>query len=141
MRSFRDYLAGIRIGLDYEAAFVISEQTGRYYYYTGLNRLIDPEGEDAWYKSFLESGQDYAFDVDNDELLRDAWTIFVNARIEGSGGTLLGVCGVGIHMTKSQALFRSLEREYAVRISLIDPEGLVLVDSDESRIENEYLTL
>ncbi len=139
VRSFRDYLAGIRVGLDYEAAFVISEQTGRYYYYTGLNRLIDPEGEDPWYKSFVESGQEYAFDVDNDELIRDAWTIFVNARIEGSGGTLLGVCGVGIHMVRSQALFQSLEREYAVRISLIDPEGLILVDTDESRIRNERL--
>lgn len=135
VRSFRDYLAGIRIGLDYEAAFVISEQTGRYYYYTGLNRLIDPEGQDTWYRQFLESGQEYAFDVDNDELIRDAWTIFVNARIQGSGGTLLGVCGVGIHMTKSQALFQSLEREYNVRICLVDPEGLILVDSDENQIQ------
>ena len=118
---------------------MISEKSGRYYYYTGLNRTILPETEDLWYKHFLESGESYDFDVDNDELIHDAWTIFVNARIENAAGELLGVCGVGIHMAKSQRQFQELEQEYRVKISLIDPQGLVLVDTDESRIQNDTL--
>ena len=138
----RGYLAGIREGLDYEAAFVVSDASGRYYSYGGFNKIVRPGGDprDRWYAEFLDSKEPYKLDVDNDELSQDAWTVFVDSRIEDGEGGLLGVCGVGVHMTKSQALFIQLERENRVKISLVDPSGLVQVDTDESRIETERLS-
>ncbi len=135
------YLSGIKEGLDYEAAFVVSDASRRYYSFGGLNKLMDPDNNDRdlWYAQFLEKGAEYDVDVDRDEVGHDMWTVFVDARIQDADGKLLGVCGVGARMTGSQDLFAALEKEYDVHIDLIDADGLIHVDADESRIEREYL--
>lgn len=136
-----DYLTGIKDGLGCEAAFVISDASKRYYSYNGVNKVIDPEHDDHdhWYTDFLAKDLPYVIEVDNDEAAHGAWTVFVNARIGDGRGGALGVCGVGVHMTESQALFRDLEAVYHVKIDLVDPTGLIQVDTDETRIQTEYL--
>ena len=139
--QMKKYLNGIQNGLNYEAAFVVSERTRRYYTPAGINKIIDPEHYeyDRWYSKFVDSGLEYDLDVDSDEFSQDAWTVFVNCRMNGDNGKMLGVCGVGVRMTSSQELFYNLEKDYNVRIRLIDENHLVLVDIDEDNIENAYL--
>ena len=36
------YLAGIKDGLGYEAAFVVSDASGRYYSFRGFNKIVRP---------------------------------------------------------------------------------------------------
>lgn len=141
-RLLSTYLSGIKNGLDYEAAFVVSATTGRYYAYNGISKVIDPQSDsrDRWYAAFLEEDKPYDLDVDRDEVSGDAWTVFVDARVEDETGALLGVCGVGMQMSGSRSLFNQLEREYNVRVDLVNPGGLIQVDTDESRIETTLLT-
>ncbi len=136
------YLTNLREGMDYETAFVVSEASRFYYTFNGVQKIMDLENSsyDQWYTEFISQGQPYAVDVNRDELNSNDWTVFVNARVENEEGRLLGVCGVGIHMKKSQALFRELENEYQVKIDLIDSNGLVKVDTDEQSIESAYIT-
>ena len=136
-----DYLSGIRNGLKCEAAFVVSEASRHYYSYAGVNKRMDLENSerDQWYVDFVGSGAPYALDVDRDEVSQDMWTVFVDARIEDENGALLGVCGVGAHMTDTRALFLRLEKDYNVKINLVDADGLIHVDADESRLENDRL--
>lgn len=131
-----NYLSRIKTSLGYEAAFVVSDVSRKYYSYAGLNKFMDLERSerDQWYSQFLESGSKYELDVDRDELAQDMWTIFVDARIESDSGKLLGVCGVGAQMTGTQALFTSLENEYNVRIDLVDAGGVIQMDTDETRL-------
>ena len=135
------YLSGLRKGLDYESAFVISEATKKYYSYSGLGKEMDLDNDyhDQWYAEFIQKDLPYAVDIDHDELNADAWTVFINARIESESGRLLGVCGVGIHMNRSQALFMELEKAYGLKIDLVDETGLIEVDTDETRIEHDYI--
>jgi diguanylate cyclase (GGDEF)-like protein len=137
-----DYLSAQKDAFNYEAAFVVSDASKYYYSYGGLNKQIDlvRSDRDQWYTQFLLSGKDYSLDVDRDELSQDQWTVFVDTRIEDENGNFLGVCGVGARMTGNQDLFGNLEQEYDVKIDLISADGLIQVDTDESRIENEYLT-
>ena len=135
-----EYLSGVKDAFDYEAAFVVSDSSKYYYSYGGLNKKMDVvrSARDLWYEQFVTSGMEYDLDMDRDELGEDQWTVFVDARIEDGSGRLLGVCGVGARMTGNQDLFSSLEREYGVRISLVDGNGQIQVDTDESRIESMY---
>ena len=139
--ELQEYLVGMKDGLGYETAFVVSDLSKRYYSLKGLHKIIHPETDphDVWYPEFLATGREYALDVDNDELGQDVWTVFVNTRIQGDEGKNLGVCGVGLRMTKSQELFLGLEKEYQVRIRLTTADGLVQVDTDESAIKNLVL--
>ena len=136
-----DYLTGPKEGLGYGTAFVISDHSKRYYSYSGLEKTLDLENDsrDAWYRLFVNQNQAYALDVDRDEMNSDAFTVFVNARVESQDGHFLGVCGVGRDMTQTQELFGDLEEEYSVKINLIDQTGLVQVDTNESQIEHAYL--
>ena len=141
-RQLAAYLSAQKDTFGYEAAFVVSDASLRYYSYGGINKQMDPilSNRDKWYARFLASGKDYDVDVDRDELSQDQWTVFVDARINDEAGNLLGVCGVGARMTGNQDLFAELEKEYRVKISLVGDDGLIHVDTDESRIETEYLS-
>lgn len=135
-----DYLSRIKSSLGYEAAFVVSEGSRKYYSYAGLNKFMDLEGSarDRWYSRFIETGLPYDLDVDRDEVSQDIWTVFVDARVEDAGGGLLGACGVGAHMTRTQSLFYNLEKEYNVKIDLVDADGVIQVDTDESAFGKPY---
>ena len=137
-----DYLTAQKNAFGYEAAFIVSDATLCYYSYGGINKQMDlhQSDRDQWYVEFVGSGKEYELDVDRDELSQDQWTVFVDARIEDEDRNLLGVCGVGARMTGSQDLFVNLEKEYNVKINLISPDGLIHVDTDESRIGKEYIT-
>ena len=139
--TMKAYLAGLREGLKYETAFVVSAGSKRYYTSDGMSKVIHPgeDPRDAWYQEFLEKGTEYDLDVDRDEFAHDAWTVFVDTRIEDDDGTFLGVCGVGVRMRGSEDLFAELERDYGAEICLVDPQGLVKVDTDETRIEKVCL--
>ena len=136
------YLTAQKEAFGYEAAFLVSEASKCYYSYGGINKQMDltRSDRDQWYPQFIATGKEYELDVDRDELSQDRWTVFVDTRIEDGDGKLLGVCGVGARMTGSQDLFVTLEKEYKVHISLIDADGLIHVDTDESRIESDYMT-
>ncbi len=137
----QNYLSGIRSGLEYDSAFLVSEGTRRYYAYDGLNKIVDPVNDehDIWYSIFIDKDKPYDLDVDSDEVNKGVWTVFVNARIEDKDGNLLGVCGVGVQMTNLQELFLEAEKEYNVKINLVDSNGLVQVDTEDINIENAWL--
>lgn len=141
-RLMADYLTGLKDGLGYETAFAISDKNLRYYSHNGLAKTMAPGSDphDAWYPAFLEQDLPYALDVDRSEMDGDDFYVFVNARVESPGGELLGVCGVGKRMDQTQERFLELEEEYEAKISLIDKTGLIQVDTNESQIENDYIT-
>ena len=138
--AMRDYLSGIRNGLNYESVYVISEASRRYYNFDGLSKIVDPEHDehDYWYGVFLTRKPVYDLDVGFDEQSGDIWTVFVDASIRDGQGNFLGVCGVGVHMHQSQALFKSLEKEHRVKINLIDAEGQIQIDTDEGSLMGKY---
>jgi len=139
--AMQNYLSGIKGGLKYDSAFLVSESTHRYYTYEGLNKIVDPANDehDIWYSIFVDKNKPYDLDVDSDEVNAGVWTVFVNARIEDEEGNLLGVCGVGVQMTNLQQLFLESEKEYNVKINLVDSNGLVQVDTEDINIENAWL--
>lgn len=141
IRMMQSYLAGIKDRLGYDTAFLVSENSRRYYTYEGLNKIVDPlnDEHDIWYSSFVAKDRDYDLDVDSDEMNRGRWTVFVNAAINDKNGKLLGVCGVGVQMSHLQELFKTAEEKYDVKVNLVDSKGLVQIDTEDINIENAWL--
>ncbi|MBO7675483.1 MAG: GGDEF domain-containing protein [Atopobiaceae bacterium] len=139
-QGLADYLLGIEKGLGYQVAFVISDASHRYYTSSGVSRVVDPESEhDDWYAKLLGGGEEYDLDVDNDEIDSQYLTVYVNAKIK-QDRLVRGICGVGVRMTGVQELFRMLEEDFDVKISLADPSGLVQVDTNPDNIERANLS-
>lgn len=140
VKIMEEYLSSLRKGLNYDTFFLVSDITKRYYTDNGLNKIVDPinDPHDEWYSLFSELNRPYDLDVDADEVHGNRWTVFVNTRIE-KDGRYLGACGAGVQMTNLQELILQYEEEYNVKINLVDEEGLVQVDTQESSIENSYI--
>lgn len=135
------YLSRQKEVFEAQTAFVVSEKTGRYYSYDGLNKVIDTQKDahDVWYSIFKNSRKAYDLDVDTDEVNGNCWTVFVNVRIEDENQKLLGVCGIGVSMEKLQQIIKDYEDQNNVKINFINSEGVVQIDTDSVNIENAYL--
>ena len=141
IRLMQDQLYLLKSRLGYNTAFLVSDKSRRYYTYKGFNKYVDIKNDehDIWYKLFVEGGKSYDLDVDIDEVHGRRWTVFLNTRIEDKNGVYLGACGVGVNMDHLQEVFENYEKEYGIKINMINPEGLVQIDTNTVNIENAYL--
>jgi diguanylate cyclase (GGDEF)-like protein len=134
------YLRGIKEEYGYFSTFLISENTGNYYYYDGILKQISPENEhDVWYYRFKELNADYDVEVDVDEATDDTLTIFINHRLEDGNGRFLGVTGVGLKMDNIGEILMEFQEKYNRLIYMADTDGLIQVHPDASLIEVAYL--
>ena len=78
--------------------------------YKVIDATLDPH--DIWYTDFINKKVPLVLDVDVDQNNKNLWTVFLNARIEDENGSLLGVCGIGLIMSKLQKVFSDYEKKY-----------------------------
>ena len=136
----QEYLSDIQQNFKCTSAYVVSDASKIYYTYKGFHKIVDVENDahDIWYKLFVDGKHSYEFDIDVDETNKNNWTIFVSGRIEDEDRKLLGVCGVGIDLTSLQNLFITTEQSCNVKINLVDPKGIVQVDTNSVNIERAH---
>lgn len=139
------YLKSIRDGFGYTMVFAVNDATKAYFTYDGVTKYLEPEtnDQDIWYKFFTESDTEkpYLLDVDIDKVNDWALSVFVNTEVKNENGEFIGLCGVGVDMTELQRLLEHFERIYDVKINLINEKGLIQVDTNATRIENEYIEI
>ena len=130
-----NYLNNMKDNFHYSAAFVVSELSKNYYTCKGLLKKMSPENKhDIWYTNFIAKNTSYEFHPDTDEANDFNLTLFTNMRIEDEKGNLLGACGVGLKMSTLQMILNANENAYGVRISMVDKEGLVQIDTNSDDI-------
>ena len=136
------YLSAVKKQFGYETSYVISEKTRRFYTAEGIRKIVNPQMDpyDNWYPIFLDTGLKVLVDTQRNQLFEYRWSIFINARIYDSEGKTLGVCGIALSMENWQKMLLSVEKDYRVKINLIDSQGLVQVDTDYSNLKNAYIS-
>lgn len=87
MGRLREYLGNYQEKYKYDSVFLVSAATGRYYNFRGLDRVLTRDNpENVWYYKLLDSGADYAMNVDNDEAANNEISVFVNCKIKSDAG-------------------------------------------------------
>lgn len=136
------YLGAYQRKYDYDAVFLISTRTGRYYNFNGLDRVLDPgDPENVWYYELLQSPEDYAMNVDNDEVegAENRITVFVNCKIHDESGEVIGVVGVGMRITSLQAVLQGYEDKFGVGAFLVDGNGTIEISPQYTGYETVNL--
>lgn len=141
-QMFSSFLSAVKNQFGYSSFFVISDKTKRYYTSDGIAKIVNPQLDpyDNWYPLFITSGQKLLVETDRDQLFDYRWSIFILSRILDSNGQTLGVCGIGLQMEDWQKMLLSVEKEYKVKVNLIDNQGLVQVDTDFNNLKNAYIS-
>lgn len=125
LEELYSYLKAYQAKYDYTTVFCISAQTGNYYYQGGKNKTLSSEDEhDIWYYNFIKSGNEYDLQVDTNEANNNNITIFVNFRVDGNDGNLLGVIGVGLKVSFIEDMIRSYEQDYGLSVYIINAGGV-----------------
>lgn len=136
IQTMREYLDAYRLKYDYDSVFLVSTQTNRYYHFDGLDRVLEKGNpENNWYYSFLEAGEDYSLNIDNDEAAKDEITVFINAKISGPDGETMGIVGVGFRVDTLQALLRDYEEKFDIRAYLVARDGTIEISTDRTGYE------
>jgi hypothetical protein len=118
------YLKAYQAKYNYTTVFCISCQTENYYYQDGLNKhLSRSDAHDVWYYNFLALDQEYDLQVDTNEKNNNSLSIFVNFRVVGDDGELLGVIGVGFEVASLEKVIRQYENAYDLTVFLINQRG------------------
>lgn len=136
------FLSSVNNQFGYVSTYVISDKTKRFYTSDGIAKIVNPQNDpyDNWYPIFLANRQKLQVDTNRNQFLNYEWSIFINARILDSDGKTLGLCGIGLPMENWQNMLLSVEKEYKVKINLIDSQGLVQIDTDSNNIKNAYIS-
>ncbi len=133
----RQYLNAYRKKYRYDSVFLVSENTKRYYHFSGLNRILEENNpENIWYYTFVRNNEEYSLNIDNDEATDDSITVFVNCKIRDAHGSVMGVVGVGFKVDSLQKLLHAYDEQFNVNASLINNKGIVEVSSVKNGHEN-----
>ena len=124
--ELRQYLLGLKDKYNYDSVFLVSDTTKNYYHYNGINKVVsEGNAHDVWYFDFLNSRLVYDLDVDTDEANHNRLSVFVNCRMTGEDGRLMGVTGVGLELDQVQSLLKSFEENYGLEALLFSEDGTV----------------
>lgn len=131
----RRYLASYKEKYGYDSVFLVSDATGRYYNFNGLDRVLTPDDpENIWYFTLRGKPDEYSLVVDNDEVsgAGNAITVFVNCKIKADDGTTMGLVGMGLRVGNLQALLQGYQDQFGVNAYLIDEEGTIQVSTEHT---------
>jgi diguanylate cyclase (GGDEF)-like protein len=130
------YLQEIKDQYGFFSTFFVSEQTGLYYHFKGVQKKLSREDDhDVWYYDFKSLNKPYDLVVDTNEAEENSLTIFINHRLNDYQGKLLGVTGVGLNMEMVADLLKSYRQRYGRDIYLVDRDGLIKVHNDQSLVD------
>lgn len=132
IETLREYLDAYQKKYSYDAVFLVSAATGRYYNFNGLDRVLKPgEPENVWYYNLLASPMDYDMNVDNDEVAgaENKITVFVNCKIRNENGTVIGIVGVGVRIASLQELLQEYQDNFNINAYLIANDGTIEIST------------
>jgi diguanylate cyclase (GGDEF)-like protein len=127
------YLRSVQRSTGVSTAFLVSEQSRKYYGPSGLVRTINTaSAQDQWYQHFLDSGRAVELNLDRDTADSSRTLAFVNVRIEGADRQLLGVAGLGVDVDFLRSKLAGYQRDYGARLLLVNKAGEIALASDDS---------
>lgn len=129
------YLREIKEQYGFFTSFFISSRSMKYYYYDGVLKTVTPADEhDIWYYNFIGGRKKWDLDVDANQAANNTLTIFINHRLSGAEGELLGVTGVGLEMSIVSNMVARYMEKYGRNVYFVNESGLVQVHSDGSLV-------
>lgn len=127
-----DYLRSYQEKYKYDSVFLVSASTKKYYSFNGLDRTLDKGNpENQWYYDVLKSKSEYTIKVDNDEVkgADNKITVFINCKIQDSGGKVIGVVGVGMRVDSLKKILHKYEKESEIGAYFLDDEGIIQIST------------
>ncbi len=128
--AITDYLSHIKKKYGTITAFLVSENTRKYYNATEVLKVVREDNPaDEWFFRVRQMPQDYEINVDPDMSNSNAMTIFINYRILGKDGEFLAATGVGLSVSAVKSLMQKYRERYQRDVYFYDRKGNLVLRS------------
>jgi diguanylate cyclase (GGDEF)-like protein len=125
------YLREVKANNDAVTSFYVSALTHYYYHPSGAQKKVDTrDPADAWFFRAVSMKEDYEINGDPDAMNKLLLTLFINYKMFGKDGKLIGITGVGLSSENLVKLVKDYEQRFSRRISLLDETGRVVLTGD-----------
>lgn len=127
-RAIQSYLAAYQEANHFDAVFLVSAASRRYYSAGGVDRVLAPDApENGWYAALMASKRQYSLNVDTDRATGadNAAAVFVNCKVVDPWGETLGVVGIGISTASLKHILKEYEERYGVQVFLLNSAGRI----------------
>lgn len=127
------YLNEIKHENNTVSAFLVSENTHKYYHAEGLLKSVNEmEPRDLWYFRVREMENAYETNVDPDLANMDEATVFINYRVKDESGNFIGVAGVGLTLENVRQKIDFYEQKFGGKVFFVDHAGRITLASSGS---------
>lgn len=122
------YLAGIRQMHGSVSAFLVSDQTQKYYDADGiLKTMQQSDPQDAWFFARKATKVPSVTEIKLDQAHGNTMTVLSRQQVVRPDGTFLGLVGIGVKLETLKTLLDSHERRFGTRIYFVDGKRRVAV--------------
>jgi len=131
-----EYLTSIKGSINANNVFIISTGSNKCYTYSGISKVIDPEGEDAWVYDFINSQYAQTTYYQNDG---SGMIITVVTCIYDKENNVIGICGVESTTATFETLFASYKEKYGVDATFMSAEQLKSLKKLSVNMTDDYI--
>lgn len=125
------YLDSVREKYGYFTAFFVSEQTRKYYHFSGdIKDVSASDPRDAWFFRVRMMPAEYEINVDPNQQQGDKTTIFINHRIYDYQNRFIGVTGVGMDIDTMGEIINRYRSDFSRTVYFIDQSGEITLHPD-----------
>jgi len=121
-----NYLAKIQTSYDTVTSFFISDNSLKYYHSSGVLKTISKDkAADQWYFHAKNMDASHELNIDFDPSAKHSLTVFINYKVLDKEGNFLGITGVGLSLSKVQAIIEDYQMRYQGEIFFVDDNGAI----------------
>ncbi|MDK9725492.1 MAG: sensor histidine kinase [Sterolibacteriaceae bacterium MAG5] len=122
------YLAEVKLKYDTVSSFLVSANSGKYYYADGILKTVQPGNPaDKWFYRVRDMAEAYETNIDPDMANRNTMTIFINYRVLDYEGRFIAATGVGLTLDTVNKLIDRYQEQFRRRIFFVDPQGTIVL--------------
>jgi len=129
----RRFLDEIRIKYGFFTAFFISDQTRRYYHFSGVSKTISEQDDhDVWYFRVRNMAEDHEISVDPNQQQDNRITVFINFKVKDYEGNFIGVTGVGLELDALANIVDRYRDDFRRNVYFVERSGRVTLHPDKN---------
>lgn len=134
------YLEEIRKQHGMFTSFLVSENTRRYYHFTGISQIVaEDDPKDKWYFRVRDMAQRHEINVDLNAEQQDALTIFINHKVFDYDGNYLATTGVGIAFDVLGNVVERYKENFSRHVYFVDHTGRIMARSDGATMREDNI--
>ncbi|MBN2435722.1 MAG: GGDEF domain-containing protein [Spirochaetes bacterium] len=127
------YLEQYVQNLGLSSAFVISENSKKYYSHAGILKTVSLEDpRDNWYYNLKKNSNSFDINIASDAANNNTHSIFFNQKMFDKKGKFIGVTGVGVPVETVSQVIDYYHNKYGKNIYLSDTKGRVVLYSSKT---------